>query len=254
MSRTATLIAALVATLPLATPGFAQDAEAGKKLFNRCAACHQVGAEARNRVGPVLEAVVGRRAGSFEGFKYGSDMIAAGDKGLVWTEALLADYLADPSAFLRSYLDDDGARSKMSFRLKDETQRLDVAAYLAGTGAKPEDMTEATPPEPEPEPAPVETRTVKQVIADQTFTEEFLTDPDIIATGKGLWDGQCTLCHGAKAYPGKAPKLKPYKYKPTFVFKRVYKGFKGMPNWRDTYTIDEIRAIVAYIKSPGFAP
>jgi mono/diheme cytochrome c family protein len=104
------------------------------------------------------------------------------------------------------------------------------------------------------EPAAVETRSVDEVIADQVFTDAFLGDPGNIAAGKQLWEGQCALCHGAKAYPGKAPKLKAGKYKPEFVFKRAYKGFKGMPEWRDTFTIDEIRTIVAYVKSPGFSP
>lgn len=99
-----------------------------------------------------------------------------------------------------------------------------------------------------------ETRSVDEVIADQVFTDAFLNSPANVAAGKELWDGQCALCHGAKAYPGKAPKLKPRKYKPLFVFKRTYKGFKGMPAWREVFTVDEIRTMVAYIKSPGFAP
>lgn len=99
-----------------------------------------------------------------------------------------------------------------------------------------------------------DTRTVKEVIADQVFSEAFLADKDNFEAGKELWFEQCTHCHGYKAYPGKAPKLKPRKYKPTFVFKRVYKGFKKMPGWSETYSIDEIRMIVVYVKSQGFSP
>lgn len=81
-----------------------------------------------------------------------------------------------------------------------------------------------------------------------------MNDPANFAAGKELWFGQCTHCHGFKAYPGKAPKLKPAKYKPEFVFKRIYKGFKKMPAWNEVYTIDEIRQIVVYVKGQGFAP
>jgi cytochrome c2 len=174
-------------------------------------------------------------------------VILAGEKGLVWTEALLADYIGDPRGFLRTYLDDTTARAKMTFRLKDHQQSLDVVAYLAVVTAGDTDQAEAKS-------VPKETRTVDEVLADQVFTDEFMADTANIESGKELWFGQCTHCHGYKAYPGKAPKLKPTRYKPGFVFKRVYKGFKKMPAWRETFTIDEIRTIVTYVKSQNFAP
>jgi len=238
---------ALLIALAGVAPASAQDATAGETVFKKCVACHQLGETAKNRSGPVLNDLIGRTAGTFEGFKYGQDLVAAGAKGLVWTEALVAQYVADPKGFLRTYLDDGSAKSRMSFRLKDESQRLDVAAYLAAASA-PDETTA------EPQTAPVETRSVDEVIADQAFSEAFLSDPAIIGAGRALWDGQCALCHGAKAYPGKAPKLKPRKYKPTFVFKRTYKGFKAMPGWNEIFSIDEIRSIVVYVKSPGFSP
>ena len=86
------------------------------------------------------------------------------------------------------------------------------------------------------------------------FTEEYLHDPAAIEAGAAIWVEQCQHCHGAKAYPGKAPKLKPRKYKPDFVFYRVTKGFKGIPPWKDVYTVDERMAVVAYILSKNFSP
>ena len=103
----------------------------GQAVFKRCASCHSVGAAAPNKAGPVLNGVIGRQAGTFEGYKYGKHMVAAGEAGLIWTEELVAEYVADPRAFLRTFLDDSKARAKMSFKLKDETARADVAAYLA---------------------------------------------------------------------------------------------------------------------------
>jgi mono/diheme cytochrome c family protein len=89
---------------------------------------------------------------------------------------------------------------------------------------------------------------------DEVFTEEFLSDPESIAIGKTLWADQCAFCHGKKAYPGKAPKLKPKKYKPEFVYKRVTKGFRGMPAWAEVYSDEELRGVVAYVLSKRFSP
>lgn len=251
MLKSAPFISALLMILFSVSASHAQDAAAGKTVFNKCKACHKIGADAKNGVGPALNGIIGRTAGSGDGFKYGADMVRAGEKGLVWNEALIADYIAGPRAFLQAYLDDTGAKTRMSFKVNKPQQRLDVAAYLAALTAQDPTAAKA---EPAPEPAPAETRTVAEVIADQEFTEAFMADEANIAVGKELWFKQCTHCHGYKAYPGKAPKLKPVKYKPTFVFKRVYKGFKKMPAWRETFTIDEIRMMVTYIKSKGFAP
>lgn len=126
--KTAILTAiALAATSAAAT---AQSAEDGKKVFRRCAACHQVGEGAKNRTGPVLTDVIGRAAGSVERFKYSESMLAANAAGLVWTEDLIFDYIADPTAFLRDYLGDPKAKAKMTFRLKPEDDRREVIAYL----------------------------------------------------------------------------------------------------------------------------
>jgi len=117
-------------TLP-ATAQTLGDATAGEGLFKKCAACHQIGEDAKNKVGPVLTNVVGRAAGSFEGYRYGRSMTAAGEAGLVWTPDNLFTYLAGPKDFLREYLDDRKAKAKMSFHLPDEQDRLDIIAYLA---------------------------------------------------------------------------------------------------------------------------
>lgn len=86
------------------------------------------------------------------------------------------------------------------------------------------------------------------------FTEEYLHDPENIAGGETIWKDQCQHCHGAKAYPGKAPKLRPARYKPEFVYRRVADGFRKMPAWKDVYTEEEMMQIVSYILSPQFTP
>jgi cytochrome c2 len=109
----------------------AGDAAIGESVFRKCQSCHKVGEDAKNGAGPVLNDVIGRVAGTYEGFRFGDDMVAAGAAGLVWDEENVQDYIADPRAFLRAYLDDSSARAKMSFKLRKEEDRANVAAYLA---------------------------------------------------------------------------------------------------------------------------
>lgn len=108
----------------------AGDAASGEKVFKKCKSCHTVEA-GKNKIGPSLAGVVGRTAGSLDGFtKYSDSMVAAGQKGLVWDEASIDAFLSDPKGFLREYLGDDSAKTKMTLKLTKEDQRADVIAYL----------------------------------------------------------------------------------------------------------------------------
>jgi mono/diheme cytochrome c family protein len=86
------------------------------------------------------------------------------------------------------------------------------------------------------------------------FTKTFLNDEATFNKGKEIWFEQCTHCHGAKAYPGKAPQLNPRRYKPSFVYRRITKGFRKMPPWNEVYDKDERMAVVVYIMSNKFSP
>ena len=114
----------------------AQSAADGETVFRKCRACHQVGATAKNGVGPAQNGVVGRAAGSYDGFAYSHINKAAGAAGLVWTEENIMAYLPDPNAFLVKFLTDKGkaaeatGNTKMTFKLADEQDRKDVIAYL----------------------------------------------------------------------------------------------------------------------------
>jgi len=83
---------------------------------------------------------------------------------------------------------------------------------------------------------------------------DLLKDPKVIAQGEALWKEQCTLCHGAKAYPGKAPRLQPHRYKPEFVWDRIHNGFRNMPSLKELYSPEQEIAIVAYVLSDEFWP
>ncbi len=128
----------MIATVAMMLVGsgaaFAQDAAAGEKEFNKCKSCHMIVADdgtvivKGGRTGPNLYGVIGRTAGGVEDFRYGDSLVAAGEAGLVWDEATFVEYVQDPKGFLATYLDDSGARSKMSYRLRKGME--DVYAYL----------------------------------------------------------------------------------------------------------------------------
>ncbi len=109
----------------------AGDAGKGEKVFKKCKACHSL-AGGKNKVGPSLAGIVGRKAGSAAKYKYSKSLKAAAAKGLTWDEASLGKYLANPKTYLREYLDDKKAKSKMAFKLRKDGDRDNVIAFLAG--------------------------------------------------------------------------------------------------------------------------
>jgi cytochrome c2 len=95
------------------------DPAAGAKVFNKCRACHVVD-EDKNRVGPYLHGVIGRPAGTAEGFKYSDAMK---NSGIVWSEETIAEYIADPKAYVPG--------NRMAFPgLKKQEDIKNLIAYL----------------------------------------------------------------------------------------------------------------------------
>ena len=101
-------------------PGYAQDAASGEKIFVQCKACHQIGENAKNAVGPLLNGLFGRKAGTIEGYSYSP---ANKNSGITWDEATFREYIRDPKAKVPG--------TKMIFPgLKDPKQIDDIVAYL----------------------------------------------------------------------------------------------------------------------------
>jgi cytochrome c len=151
-----------LALASLSAPAFAQDIEAGAKTFNQCQTCHVVQNEAgevlagRNaKTGPNLYGLPGRVVGSYEGFKYGESIVAVGAAGQVWDEANFVEYVQDPAAYLKAKLADDGARSKMAFKVRSPEDAANLWAFIAslspavaaaeGEAAPAEGATETAP-------------------------------------------------------------------------------------------------------------
>ncbi|MGB1356247.1 MAG: c-type cytochrome [Candidatus Puniceispirillaceae bacterium] len=112
----AALIGFLVAVAP---PVQAGDIEAGAKVFKKCKACHYVDKE-KNKTGPHLVGIIGRTAGSLEGYKYSKAMKAS---GIVWDETTLADYLRAPKKYIKG--------TKMAFAgLRKDADIANIIAYL----------------------------------------------------------------------------------------------------------------------------
>lgn len=99
----------------------AQDLAAGETTFKKCLACHAVGAGAKNKVGPFLNGIAGRKSGTVEGFSY-SD--ANKNSGITWTKEVFLEYIKDPKAKIPG--------TKMVFPgIKDEGEASNLWAYIA---------------------------------------------------------------------------------------------------------------------------
>jgi cytochrome c len=203
----------------------AQDAAAGEKVFARCKACHTVGEGAKNRVGPHLNDLFGRAAGSIEDYKYSSAMTKAGADGVVWDDKTLGEFLAKPKDFVKG--------TKMAFAgLKKEDEIVNLTAYLKtfSVDAAPAALETEAPAEQKSDVAPAETKVAAAVEAapreadaaektaahgvfhlgrPATEDEVAAWDIDIRPDGAGLPDGrgtvaqgetlfadQCASCHG----------------------------------------------------------
>jgi cytochrome c len=123
MNRAVLLTAIAISSLLCARVASAQDVENGAEVFKRCRACHDVGEKAKNKVGPILNGIIGRHAGTIEGFNYSEANKKAGAEGWVWTEEKLMAYLLNPRATMPG--------NKMAFAgIRDELDRKDLIAYL----------------------------------------------------------------------------------------------------------------------------
>ena len=152
------------------------DAERGEEAFVLCSGCHLVGAgvEEFEMLGPHLNGIYGRRAGSIEGFAYSEGLDRMGSDGLFWTLETLDAYIENPRVLVSG--------TRMNFDgLPDAEERADILAYLRLYSDNPRDIPEA---EPTALPTDPELRLPPEVLAIEGDAEwgEFLA-------------GECKTCH-----------------------------------------------------------
>lgn len=110
-----------MAVIATCAAALAQDVAAGKAAFNKCVACHAVGEGVRNKVGPVLNGLDGRKSGTVEGFSYTE---ANRSSGIVWNKDQFLDYIRDPKAKIPG--------TRMVFAgIRKESEAADLWAFLA---------------------------------------------------------------------------------------------------------------------------
>jgi len=217
----------LLASAPVAVGA---DIDAGKKVFAKCAACHAVGEKAKHKVGPMLNDVIGRKAGIAEGYNYSPAMTKAGQGGLVWDDPTLHAYLTKPRDIVKG--------TKMTFAgLKKEDEIANVIAYLATFSAAaapaaapaaeapkaeeaPTTLQSVAPKATEAQPAPGQTPTAASQQSaganahsglGRVATPEEIAAWDIdvrpdglglpegrgtVAEGMAIYDEKCASCHG----------------------------------------------------------
>ncbi len=106
------------------------NAKLGKKVFNKCKACHKLVAN-KKAVGPSLHGMFGRKAGMVKKFKYSKDMKGAGANGLVWTDETFLAYIKNPKKYIGNLVGKAKAKTRMPFNgLKKEKDRVNLLAYL----------------------------------------------------------------------------------------------------------------------------
>ncbi|MCI5076534.1 c-type cytochrome [Oricola sp.] len=201
---------------------------AGERLFSNCKTCHEVGEGARHKIGPHLDGIIGRKAGSLDGFKYSNAMRAAGEGGLVWSSETLHAYLQKPRDFIKG--------NRMSYRgMADEGDRETLIKWLEAVSASepgaPIDSVAATD-----HPA--------RGFADIVLAME--GDPDY---GEYL-AGECVTCHQASGHADGIPSIvglpRDYFITALFEYKTNVRRNEVMKLRVANLANEEIAALAAY--------
>lgn len=208
------------------------DVKRGETVFKKCRSCHKVGDGARNRVGPQLNLLFQRRAGSIEGFKYSASMLRAGADGLIWDHHTLDTYLENPKSLI--------SKTRMNFRgLKDARDRADVMAYLRQFSDDPANIPEASP-------------TI--VGTDHSVDPEILAlqgDPEY---GEYL-SSECVSCHQINGADTGIPSITNWPTEDFVIAMHAYKDKKRvhpvMQMMAGRLSAEEIAGLAAYFEKVG---
>jgi cytochrome c len=228
--RLSVLVTSALAALCVASASFAEDigdADKGAKVFNKCKACHQVGADAKNRVGPHLNGVFGRKAAAFEDYKYSKSMERASADGLIWTEETLDAFFENPKSLV--------SKTKMNFKgLKKEKDRANLLAYLRTFSDDPANIPEAEPTAHQSIVPPE----VLAIVGDAEYGEYLSSD--------------CMTCHQASGGDDGIPSIVGWPEEDFAVAMHAYKQklrpHPVMQMMAGRLSNEEIAALAAYFK------
>lgn len=203
------------------------DPARGEKLFRACVSCHEIGPNARNGVGPHLDGLFKRSAGSLDGFKYSSAMKTRGQEGLVWNEATLDLYLKKPRAYVPG--------TRMSYRgMRKPEDRTHIIAYLKEL-SQSEPATNGHKSQPRAEMGAV--------------AMQLSGDPDY---GEYL-SSECVTCHQVSGRADGIPSIIGWPKKPfiraLFEYKTNIRNHQVMQNMTVNLGNEEIAALAAYFGS-----
>lgn len=204
------------------------DATHGAELFaQECSQCHQIGEEARNRIGPHLNEVFGRRAAGVDGYTYSTAMQRKGASGLTWTLETLDAYIENPRALVTG--------TRMAYRgLAAEESRNDLMAFLRDWSDNPQDFPEAEP-------------TARR--AELDLPPEVLTLEGDVAYGQYL-ASECTTCHQRDGSDQGIPAISGWPEEDFVVamhaYKRELRPHPVMQMMAGRLSNEEIAALAAY--------
>ncbi len=206
------------------------DADRGAKVFRKCSGCHQVGRDAVNRTGPLLNNIFDSKAASVEGFFYSKSLQRAAADGLIWDLEHLDAYLENPKALVSG--------TRMSFRgLKDPQDRHDVLAYLRQFTASPQDIPESAP-----------TMQAREV----ELSPEILAIVGDHAYGEYL-ASECMTCHQTDGTDQGIPSITRWPEEDFVVamhaYKRKIRPHPVMQMMAGRLSDEEIAALAAYFKT-----
>lgn len=212
-------------------PALAEDQPdpAGERIFSQCESCHEVGEGARHKIGPHLDGIIGRVAGSMDGFRYSKAMREAGENGLAWNAEALDSYLAKPRVFVPG--------NRMSFRgMSDPQDRATLIKWLS-------DVSLNVPGSLVEDKAAAGSRPASS-FADIVLAME--GDPEY---GEYL-AGECVTCHQASGHADGIPSIvglpRDYFVKALFEYKSNVRRNEVMKLRVANLANEEIAALAAY--------
>lgn len=206
------------------------DAERGEIMFKQCQGCHMVGYGAKDRVGPHLNGIFGRKAGAHEKFRYSKALLRAAAGGLEWHADTLDAYIENPKNLVSG--------TRMSFRgMPDAQDRADLLAFLRMFSVSPANIPEADPTatgtDHEVDPA------ILAIVGDPAYGEYL--------------SSECTTCHKADGTDSGIPSIVLWPEEDFVIAMHAYKdkvrAHPVMQMVAGRLSNDEIAALAAYFGS-----